>query len=172
LGFHIPASGLSRLSKCYNLQLGDEKNFSHWSVPRQDFRLWPPTGAIMRSMSRSKAVLSALAALTLGGCGSSSSALRDFLEVAPAALEVAAQAVELDDAINGQPSRSIPSGAPAAAAATRSAGGQPNASGAYKPAGYSQRGAFDDCARMYAMAGNSTGVAECQRRAANMGSLR
>lgn len=38
------------------------------------------------------------------------------------------------------------------------------------PSGYSQRGAFDDCAAVNAAAGNTAAAAECRRRATNMGS--
>lgn len=38
--------------------------------------------------------------------------------------------------------------------------------------GYSQKGAFDDCARLYGSVGARQQEAECRRRSANMGSLR
>lgn len=40
------------------------------------------------------------------------------------------------------------------------------------PQGYSQRGAFDDCQRMYAAAGAPHLAAQCAQRATNMNSLR
>ena len=69
-------------------------------------------------------------------------------------------------------------GAAAAGVASAASG-----SGGYRPSvqaasptlqrgnGYSQKGAFDDCAALYGSIGASSAAATCRQRSANMGSL-
>ena len=38
--------------------------------------------------------------------------------------------------------------------------------------GYSQKGAFDDCAKLYGMMGDAAGAQKCRDRSTNMGTAR
>jgi hypothetical protein len=97
-----------------------------------------------------------LPVLLLTGCASD-----DIADFANAGVEVAATGLEIAGAVVG------------------ASGGGGGGSGGYSsPAptvptsgGYSQRGAFEDCQRMYEAAGRYDLARECANRANNMGSL-
>jgi hypothetical protein len=59
-------------------------------------------------------------------------------------------------------------------AAARGGGGYSGGGGGRIPStsGYSQKGAFDDCAAVYSAAGNAAAAAQCRQRSSNMGSIR
>ena len=59
-------------------------------------------------------------------------------------------------------------------AAARGGGGYSGGGGGRIPStsGYSQKGAFDDCAKVFAAAGDAAGAAKCRQRSSNMGSIR
>jgi hypothetical protein len=44
----------------------------------------------------------------------------------------------------------------------------PRAGQVAPPSGYSQRGAFEDCATLFEQAGDASGAAKCRTRASNM----
>jgi len=60
------------------------------------------------------------------------------------------------------------------AAARGGGGGYSGGGGGRIPStsGYSQKGAFDDCAAVFAAAGDAAGAAKCRQRSSNMGSMR
>ena len=60
------------------------------------------------------------------------------------------------------------------AAAARGGSSSGGGGGGRIPAtsGYSQKGAFDDCAAVYSAAGDAAAAAKCRQRSSNMGSIR
>lgn len=92
--------------------------------------------------------------LALGACNSSSSTMGEALQLATSATQLAATAVTLG---SYRPSSSSASRASVPAISSGN--------------GYSQAGAFEDCAKMYGMAGNAAGQQECIRRRDSMKSL-
>ncbi len=94
----------------------------------------------------------------LSGCGSNPEGIQQLTNAA----NIATGAISIANAVQG---RSAPANVPAVAAAAQAAA--PMATGN----GYSQRGAFEDCERMYKAANRPDLAAECARRANNMGSL-
>lgn len=92
-----------------------------------------------------------VALLTLSGCTSN-----EMVQVAAAGLGVAA-------AVSGASS----GGGYSSSGASYGSG----SAGVARPTGYSQRGAFEDCQRMYAAAGRYDLAQTCATRASNMSSL-
>lgn len=91
--------------------------------------------------------------LTLSGCTSN-----EMVQVAAAGLGVAA-------AVSG-----ASTGGYSSSGASYGSGSAGSA-GVARPTGYSQRGAFEDCQRMYAAAGRYDLAQTCATRASNMSSL-
>jgi len=104
------------------------------------------------------ALLAVLLAASVGACSTTDFSTDDALSAVGTALDVANVAL----AVSG--------GNTARGGAT-----PPAPRGGYVPPagnGYSQKGAFDDCARLYGSAGMEAQARECRKRSANMGSLR
>ena len=103
--------------------------------------------------------------LNLGACfggGGSDFSAGDALELGTGMLALGAAAAGVASASGGGGYRpSTPSYRPASTGPVVQRGN-----------GYSQKGAFDDCAAVYGSVGASAQAAECRRRSANMGSLR
>ena len=100
--------------------------------------------------------------LHLGACGSmgSNSGVDDALELTTGMLNLGVAAAGL--AGGGGGSYSAPRSTPSSGSTYRA----PQTGN-----GYSQKGAFDDCARLYGSVGANQQAAECRRRSTNMGSL-
>ena len=98
----------------------------------------------------------------LSGCSSNPEGIQQLTNAA----NIATGAISIANAVQG---RSAPANVPAVAGAAQAAAqaAAPMATGN----GYSQRGAFEDCERMYKAANRPDLAAECARRANNMGSL-
>ena len=92
----------------------------------------------------------------------SSSDIAAGISIFSSALSIAGSVAAINGA--GNAARGISSGA-------LSAGAAATATRIPAPQGYSQRGAFDDCQRMYAAAGAPHLAAQCAQRATNMNSL-
>jgi hypothetical protein len=95
-----------------------------------------------------------LPVLLLAGCASD-----DVADFANAGVELAATGLEIAGAVAGA------SGGGSGGGYSSSTPTIPNSGG------YSQRGAFEDCQRMYEAAGRYDLARECANRANNMGSL-
>ncbi len=111
--------------------------------------------AIIRGLCAASLVFALMACASLNSSGNSdTSSIDDAITVLGGALDVLGAASTVAGARNTQP-----------AAAPRSAA---------VPAtnGYSQRGAFEECERLYAANGRPDLARQCRERATNMGSIR
>ncbi len=100
--------------------------------------------------------------LLFAGCAQINRAVSDVAEVAPAALNLAGSAVALQNAVGNSGS----GGGALPPTAMR------NSATVVTGQGYSQRGAFDDCAAVYGAAGMEALKRQCVARANSMNSIR
>ena len=110
------------------------------------------------------AAVAALACIHLGACAGTGSNFDadDAISTMGSALSIASSAAGIASGMGG--------GGYSAPRPTYTAPRQ-----AYTPPpsnGYSQKGAFDDCARLYGSAGMEAQARACRQRSVNMGSLR